>query len=131
MIVRGEFAGFHADLEDNDFHRQNPDSTVSVQVNSNNALSEHTNLAPGDYAYGDIGHMAMNCTGDLIEFTLPGPDGEPIVIRFIDTFSNRNAMVCQGNGKVQTDVAGPRMTLGARITASPGWTQAKTGFVLK
>lgn len=125
-IVSGELAGFSADLDGNDFYRENPDGTVSVHITSNKAYAEHFDFATGVATFGSSGRMTMNYTGEVIEFTVPDFG----TIRFIDANNSSRSIVWQGTAKVPTEGVGPFLQLKAHLTDGPG-QPSRAGFSLR
>jgi hypothetical protein len=125
-IVGGEIGFFSSDLDANDFYRENPDGTVSVHINSNTALGDYFNFNPGGgYAWGENGHLSMKYTGPVVTFTYEW-EGVTYTYTFIDIYSNPNAVVMHGSGKVQYDGTGPKHNLVVHLSADPGWENVNT-----
>jgi len=120
-ITSGEVAIFDTELDEDDFYRLNPDSTVSVHINSKTANAFYGNIAENTYAFGNNCNMTMNYTGDWVIVTYEW-EGETYTYQFVDMNSNPSAVVWHGAGKVQFDGTGPKHNLVAHLTANPGWT---------
>jgi hypothetical protein len=120
-----ELASFSADYSGSDFYRINPDGTISVHVNSNNALAEYyadlfdpTAL----YLYGNLGHIEVTYTGEVVEL-FPG-------FYIIDTENSGRAYSFHGNGKVGENGTAPWNNLIAMGVITPTG-QAQVSFSLK
>ena len=131
VFVSGELGFFNTDLDANDFYRENPDGTVSVHINSTNAEMLHVNFSTGDEHMGSGGKMNMNYTGDVVEFSFPDPNGDPVVIKFIDIANNPNAITWNGVGKVKKDGLGQSKLLKAHLNVTPGGAYANATLTLK
>jgi hypothetical protein len=120
-----ELASFSADYSGSDFYRRNPDGTISVHVNSKNAMAEYyANLFdPGAlYLYGNRGHLAVTYTGEVVEI-FPG-------FYIIDTENSGRAYSFHGNGKVGENGTAPWHNLLAMGVITPSG-QAQVSFSLK
>jgi len=123
-IIGGEIAFFMTELDEDDFYRLNPDSTVSVHINSNTAYSEYAKFYPDftyEFAWGQNAHITMNYTGAWVIFSFEW-DGVTYTFQFVDIGSEPNAVVWHGAGKVQFNGTGPKRNLLAHLTANQGWT---------
>ena len=126
-LIGGEIAFFTTELDEDDFYRLNPDSTISVHINSNTAYAEYYKFNPDltyDYAWGQNANMTMNYTGGWVIFTFEW-EGVTYTFQFVDIGSEPNATVWHGAGKVQFDGIGPKHNLMAHLTASQGWEHVK------
>jgi hypothetical protein len=121
VITSGEFAFFNTDLGENDFYRLNPDSTVSVHINSTDGSAFYNNIGDNTVAFGSGFNLAINYTGAWVAVTYEW-DGVTYTYQFVDTGSNPNAAVWHASGKVQFDGTGPKHNMVAQLTADPGWT---------
>ena len=130
-IVSGQFAGFSAELDGNDYYRVNNDGTVSVKVTSNQAMAEHYDIASGVSLISESAHMTMNYTGPVVSFDITDEFGNVIfTIRFIDMSASPKAVSMHGNGQVQENGTGATQNLVGQWVCNPGWTQANIGFNL-
>ncbi len=97
---------FLAFLDDKDFYRENPNGTVSVHINSSDALAEYSEgnfmeFEPSKYLSGENAHLNVNYTGTVVEF--PIYDWETGELLFVFKFvspDNSKATVYNGNGRV-------------------------------
>jgi hypothetical protein len=120
-----ELANFSAELSGSDFYRENPDGTISVHVNSNNALAEYFAdlFDPAAlYLYGNRGHFDVNYTGEVVEL-FPG-------FSFIDTQNSGRAYSFHGNGNVAAEGVAPWKKLSAKMIITPSG-QSQVDFTLK
>ena len=127
FITGGQFVFFSTVLDEDDFYRLNPDSTVSVHINSNTAYAEYVKFYPDftyDVAWGQNAHMNMNYTGAWVIFTFEW-EGVTYTFQFVDAGSEPNAVVWHGAGKVQFNGTGPKHNLLAHLTANQGWSNQK------
>lgn len=120
IITSGELAFFVTDLDENDFYRLNPDSTVSVHINSNNGIGMYANFGENTQAFGDGFNMTMDYRGGWVVETFEF-GGVTYTFNFVDYFSGPSATVWHGAGKVQFDGTGPEHNLVGHLSASPGW----------
>ena len=123
-FIGGEIAFFFTELDEDDFYRLNPDSTVSVHINSKTAYTDYVKFYPdftSDYAWGQNAHITMNYTGEWLVFTFEW-DGVTYTFQFVDAGSEPNAVVWHGAGKVQFNGTGPKHNLLAHLTANQGWS---------
>lgn len=118
---------FSAYLDDKDFYRENPNGTVSVHVNSTDALAEYSEgnfmeMEPSKYLYGEKGHLNVNYTGTVVEF--PIYDWETGELLFVFKFvspDNSKATVFNGNGRVGENGGAPWQMLTMKmLTTSTG-----------
>jgi hypothetical protein len=126
-FIGGEIAFFSTELDEDDFYRLNPDSTVSVHINSNTAAAQYIKFYPdftSDLAWGENAHLTMNYTGAWLIFTFEF-EGVTYTFQFVDAGSEPNAVVWHGAGKVQFDGTGPKHNLLARLIANQGWSNVK------
>lgn len=131
QIVSGQFAGFSADLDANDYYRVNNDGTVSVHISSNSGYVDHFDIASGVALYDESGQVTMNYTGEVVSFDITDEFGNVIfTVNFIDFGLNPKAVSMHGNGKVQENGVGPKQNLVGQWVCNPGWTQTNIGFSL-
>jgi hypothetical protein len=126
-LIGGEIAYFSTELDEDDFYRLNPDSTVSVHINSNTAYAEYVKFNPDftyDLAWGQNAHITMNYTGEWLIFSFEW-EGVTYTFQFVDAGSEPNAVVWHGAGKVQFNGTGPKRNLLAHLTANQGWSNVK------
>lgn len=118
-------ATFSTALDADDFYRLNLDGTVTVHIESENALSEVFNYSTYEYYAGFEGHMVMNYTGPVVQ--IPIIIGGMIVgyINIVVPDENSPATVWHGNGPVQLNGYGPEMDLLAHLTANAAWKKVK------
>lgn len=130
---------FLAYLDDKDFYRENSDGTVSVHVNSTDALAEYSEgnfmeMEPSKYLYGENGHLNVNYTGTVVEF--PIYDWETGELLFVFKFvspDNSKATVFNGNGRVGENGGAPWQMLTMKmLTTSTGLNiyQYKLGDIM-
>ncbi len=114
---------FGADYGPNDFWRENPDGTVSVQLSSQTA--ELNYFAGGD-SYAGTGNMHMIFTGELLVINLPFP---PFELRLVIP-GGRGAVDMMGVGKVTLDgLPGAEHNLRGQIkTSASGQSNNKLEF---
>jgi hypothetical protein len=113
-LVDGEIGGFSADYGPNDFWRENPDGTVSVQLSSNAASASYTDFGTGE-SYSGTGNMHMIYTGEVLVLTVPFPPFEITLI----VPGARNAVSMTGTGKVTLNgEPGMEHNLSAKINNS-------------
>jgi len=118
-IISGELAFFFAPYGKNDFYRQNPDGTVSVQLASSTGDAFYQNFNNGYFnASGENFNIRMKYTGTVIEESFEW-DGVIYTFKFIDTQNNPNAIIWNATGKVQVDGTGPMHSLLAHVTYQP------------
>lgn len=125
VATAGELAFFNTDLDDNDFYRLNPDSSVTVHITSTDAFGTYINIGEGTMAWGGGCNMTMNYSGAWVIITFEF-DGVVYTFQFVDGGSNPSAVVWHGAGKVQFNGEGQKHNLVAHLTANQGWT--KTNF---
>lgn len=131
QFVSGQFASFSADLDANDYFRVNNDGTISVHISSNQAYTEHYDIASDIALSTNSGHMTVNYTGPVVSFDITDEFGNVLfTVRFIDFSNNPRAVSMHGNGKVQENGIGPKRNLVGRWVCNPGWTQTNIGFDL-
>ncbi len=89
------------ELNEGDFWRENPDGTISVHINSNDAFAFYSG-EEGDFE-GEQAKLIMNYTGIYTEVTITTPFGT-FTLRFIDTLSDpQNAFQFSGIGDVVSE----------------------------
>jgi len=120
-ITSGELAFISTELGENDFYRLNPDSTVSVHINSNDGSAVYFNIGDNTVAFGEGFNTTMNYTGNWVIETYEW-DGVTYTYQFIDKYNNPSAVSMHATGKVQFDGTGPKHNLVCHMTANPGWT---------
>jgi hypothetical protein len=113
-------ATFTTELDGNDYFIDNSDGTVTIQINSNNAVSELTDLMTGNYYIGQKGHAMMDYTGYVMIFPLD--DYLPYFMYIFLPDEYTPPAVWHGNGKVQLNGTGPKKNLVAHLSADEGWT---------
>jgi hypothetical protein len=123
-----KMVSFLAYLDDNDFYRENPDGTVSVHINSTDALAEYMEgnfmeMEPSKYLYGENGHLNVNYTGTVFEFPIyDWETGELLfVIKFVSP-DNSKATVYNGNGKVSEGEGAPWQMLTMKMLTNSNGT---------
>jgi hypothetical protein len=111
-------AGFGADYDQNDFWRENPDGSVTLQLRSNNATGEYFEFFTGVTLVGDGAHMRLRYSGFLESDTfIVGPNvGDTIVFNFLTLDPSLNALVLNGHGEIvnaedEEDVKDLRLTI--------------------
>lgn len=122
---------FSTAIDQDDFFRENPDGTVTVHIESNDALSELFNYITGDYYFGDEGHMIMNYTGPVI--VIPVFDNEGNFLGFIYLVNPNDsspASVWHGNGMVQLFGMGAENNLVAKLVANASWKKVNKSIKL-
>lgn len=122
---------FSTVIDQNDFFRENPDGTVTVHIESNDAFGELFNYSNGDYYFGDEGHMVMNYTGPVL--TVPVFDNNGNFLGFIYLVNPNDsspATVWQGNGKVQLFGMGAENNLVAKLIANASWKKVNKSIKL-
>lgn len=120
FIVEGELAFFNAEYGPQDFWKVNPDGTISIHLNSQQASAVHFDIGTSTVSTGENCHLNMNYTGTWTEETVVFPDGEEITFYFIDLENSPSAVSWHGNGKVQVDGSGPKKNLVAKVVMTPG-----------
>ena len=129
-----ELANFSTELSSNDFYRENPDGTISVHVNSNNALAEYyKNLfdPTAMYLFGNNAHFDVNYTGMLVEIPIYDEENNLLfVIKFIDFGESGRAVSMHGNGKVGAEGVAPWKNLSLKIVSTPSG-QGQVEYSLK
>jgi len=120
VIVSGELASFSADLDGNDFYRENNDGTISIHVTDNHAEGAHLNFGTGVENIGEDCNLNMNYTGTPLELCFPDPNGNIICFKIIDISQNPNAISFHGVGKVRVDENSPWLDLSAKWVTTPG-----------
>ena len=120
-----KLATFSTALDADDFYRLNPDGTVTVHIESENALSEMFDYSTYGYYAGFNGHMVMNYTGPVVQ--VPIIIGGMIIgyINMVVPDEDSPATVWHGNGPVQLNGYGPEMDLLAHLTANAAWKKIK------
>lgn len=119
FITGGELAFFDGSYGNGDFWRVNPNGTVSVKLNTNQANAAYFDFANNEYYFG-TGHMNTKFTGTIEEFCYEW-EGETYCFTFLLEDPNANAWVTHGNAAVTLDGAGgnSRM-LQMWFSANPG-----------
>jgi hypothetical protein len=116
----GDYEGayFETELNEGDFYRKNPDGTITVKINSSNALAiyEKTNWFDpnyeGIYMEGTSGHFLINYTGTLVEWPIYDEEGNLLfIIRFIDTFNSGKIENIRGQADVRENESSPTKKL--------------------
>jgi len=99
FVVGGQIAFFDAAFGPNDFWRQNPNGSLSVKLNSNQAYAGVYDFGTGEY-YEGTGHLNTKFTGSVEEFCydpcIPDPCGFEWCVTNLTPDPNINAHV--GNG---------------------------------
>jgi len=131
IIVSGELGSFSAELDGNDFYRENPDGTVSVHITENHAHGEHLDFGTAVVSKGDDCKLTMNYTGVPMEICFPDPNGNLFCLNLIDLNQNPNAISFHGVGKVQADSISPWLDLSAKVLITPGSTKSLVTMDLK
>lgn len=103
-ITGGELAFFDGSYGNGDFWRQNPNGTVSVKLNTNQANALYFDFTNNEIYFG-TGHMNTKFTGTIEEFCYEW-EGETYCFDFLVEDPNANAWVIHGNAPVTLDGAG-------------------------
>ncbi|PHN02700.1 hypothetical protein [Flavilitoribacter nigricans] len=123
LSCNGQIVSFDAPFDNNDFYRENPDGTVSVQHTSKEAYFSYLNTETGEEYEGENGNMHVKYTGTYFELYIPAIG---VTIRTILTNDSPNARILQGTGKIVTET-GAEKTLIAHLSDAPG--DAKNGCI--
>lgn len=103
FVVGGQIAFFDAAFGSNDFWRQNPNGSLSVKLNSNQAYAFVYDYGTGEY-YEGTGHMNTKFTGAVEEFCydpcIPDPCGFEWCVTQLYPDPNINAHVGNGHATV-------------------------------
>jgi hypothetical protein len=120
--VSGQIAFFDAAFGTNDFWRQNPNGSLSVKLNSNQAYAFVYDYGTGEY-YEGTGHLNTKFTGAVEEFCydpcIPDPCGFEICVTILTPDPNINAHVGNGHAIV-TDSQGGSHQLHMVYVKNPG-----------
>jgi len=129
----GQIASFSADFGANDFWRQNPNGSVSVKLNSNQAYASVYDYGTGEY-YEGTGTLNTKFTGAVEEFCydpcLPDPCGFEWCVTNLTPDSGINANVGNGVANV-TDSQGGSHQLRMSFVQNPGGGGRSLEFTLK
>ncbi|HKK12104.1 MAG TPA: hypothetical protein VJ945_04695 [Flavobacteriaceae bacterium] len=97
---------FEAELDFNDFYRENNDGSVSVHINSNNALTSFISPSIG-FLSGENVHFSTNYTGDVSELPVYNEDGDLLYdMEKMDTNRPIKTLSIHANGKLQHNGTG-------------------------
>ena len=122
FVVGGQIASIDADFGANDFWRQNPNGSVSVKLNSNQAYASVYDFGTGEY-YEGIGTLNTKFTGAVEEFCydpcIPDPCGFEWCVTNLTPDPNINAQVGNGVANV-TDSQGGSHQLRISLVQNPG-----------
>lgn len=122
FVVGGQIANISADFGANDFWRQNPNGSVSVKLNSNQAYASVYDFGTGEY-YEGIGTLNTKFTGAVEEYCydpcIPEPCGFEWCITNLTPDTNINAQVGNGQANV-TDSQGGTHKLMIKYVQNPG-----------
>jgi hypothetical protein len=103
FVVSGQIASINADFGANDFWRQNPNGSVSVKLNSNQAYASVYDFGTGEY-YEGTGNLNTKFTGSVEEFCydpcIPDPCGFEWCVTNLTPDPNINAQVGTGHANV-------------------------------
>jgi hypothetical protein len=101
FVVGGQIAFFDAAFGPNDFWRQNPNGSLSVKLNSNQAYAGVYDFGTREY-YEGTGHLNTKFTGSVEEFCydpcIPDPCDPPIEWCFTNLTTDPNINAHVGNG---------------------------------
>lgn len=124
----GNFSFFGInEFDEGDFWRENPDGTISVHINSDDAFAFYSG-EEGSFE-GEQAKLIMNYTGTYteIEIVLP-PPLPPVVIRIIDTTTDpQNAYQFKGQGAVNSSEDDTERNLKAQFVRTP--SGQRNGFI--
>ena len=124
FVVGGQIASINADFGANDFWRQNPDGSVSVKLNSNQAYASVYDFGTGEY-YEGTGTLNTKFTGAVEEFCydpcIPEPCDPPLWWCFTKFTPDPNINAQVGNGQANvTDSQGVSHKLMLKYVQNPG-----------
>lgn len=124
FVVGGQIAVIEAGFGANDFWRQNPDGSVSVKLNSNQAYASVYDYGTGEY-YEGTGTLNTKFTGAVEEFCydpcIPEPCDPPLWWCFTNLTPDPNLNAHIGNGQAKvTDSQGGSHKLMIKYVQNPG-----------
>ncbi len=122
--ISGQIAGIDAAFGPNDFWRQNPNGSISVKLNSNQAYAYVYDYGTGEY-YEGTGHLNTKFTGSVEEFCydpcLPEPCDPPLWWCVTNLTPDPNINSHVGNGRATvTDTQGGSHQLRMNLVRNPG-----------
>ena len=124
FVVGGQIAGIDAAFGPNDFWRQNPNGSLSVKLNSNQAYAGVYDFGTGEY-YEGTGHLNTKFTGSVEEFCydpcIPDPCDPPIEWCFTNLTPDPKINAHVGNGVANViDSQGGSHQLHINLVRNPG-----------
>ena len=119
IITGGQLAFFSSTFGRGDFWRQNPDGTISVKLNTQQADAQYGDFGTGEFYFG-TGHMNSKFTGHLEEFCYEY-EGQTYCFTFLVEDPNINAWVIHGHSDVTLNgEGGETHTVDMHFLQNPG-----------